>query len=573
MIFELRIGWASHQTYIRAFLDDFFSQQGVYTNISQTHEAIVIEADADDTAFAQALATLESVLPYSFFMGSVTHRVKEGSFVCRSNQPKASPPLNLGLCPRCETTLRQSRDALKHCDFCGPRYTLSLMGARPVIDDAYIRRAADALLGGASVYLDTLFGVRTLSLPEHAQGEGYLLYGALEHLGRDFALTADERAALLSIERPLMQLATQSEAMQERFGNVLWVKCVDEAVGMLLFDALEGVDALWCSNARASLHVSFAPHIPTQKELHVALYQEVRLIIKGERVWTPCAVQRPHDTLIYTDTLCAVREGEAHRIDATERFTQAKTSKVLMLEGSLEVPPHANTQTFSAAQGALRAALWTHGFSGQSSVGLYFEGDDLSFYFDNTLHVTQVIPSIAFEPQMLIERLRSLREGSNRLMARLEHEDGALWAILQRIEQEGLGLFDAAALVCGLADARALEREALKFSGKGGIKVDCTLGEDHRFHPYALLGSLLSYRVAEVDRVLLCYSLYESLADYAASTLLELKSRAKAAHIVLTGASGAQASFFSRLHSKCAPLYAKGVPIGSDSAVLGALTL
>lgn len=571
MIFELSIGWSSHQHYIRDFLEDYFASLHVSANVTQTSGAINIEADAKDAAFADALGTLESVLPYSFFMGAVTHRSKEGSFTCKPKRTKAPLPLNLGLCPRCEKQLRQSRDALTHCAFCGPRYSLSLPDAPPLIDEAYIRSAAEALKALKRVGLGTLFGERHLSLMERSEGDGYLLYGRPEHLGRDFALTAEERAALLSIERPLMQLATQSEAMQERFGGAVWVKCVDEAVGMLLFDALEGVDALWCSRAEAEVHVNFAPPISAQKELRVALYKEARLMIEGERVWTPCMMERPHDTLIYTPTLCAVREGEAHRIDATERFEAAKTTKVLVLEGSECTLEHSNMKPFKVAHATLRAVGATHGFLGQSAVGLYFEGDELSFHFDNGVHVTQVVPSIGFEPQHLIERLRTLREGSDRLVARLERENDALWAVLTRIEQERLGLFDAAALVCGCPDAHALGREALKFGGKGGTKVDCTLGEDHRFHPYAFLSSLLSYRLAGVERVMLSYSLYESLADYAAATLLELKTRAKATHIIMSGASCAQASFFSRLTSKCTPLYAKGVPIGSDSAVLGAL--
>jgi hydrogenase maturation factor HypF (carbamoyltransferase family) len=222
------------------------------------------------------------------------------------------------------------------------------------------------------------------------------------------------------------------------------------------------------------------------------------------------------------------------------------------------------------------AVLGENALRGKSAVGAYFD-ETVSFLYTKGDHITRVVPSEPFEPANLIERIGSLREGSDRLIENLRVRHPLVYDILQTIEGSSCDLFEAAAMIMELKDpgVKALMKEALKFAGKGGVQIDTKL-RDNRFDTIAFLASIISYRVADVSTSLLCYSIFESLGDYFSDILTELKNRSKADHIVLCGSGFANQSLYSRIarNLKNTPLVlSRSFPIGRENGVVGGIYL
>jgi hydrogenase maturation factor HypF (carbamoyltransferase family) len=122
---------------------------------------------------------------------------------------------------------------------------------------------------------------------------------------------------------------------------------------------------------------------------------------------------------------------------------------------------------------------------------------------------------------------------------------------------------------------RGVTREALKFIGKGGLQLD-TRVKDNRFDHTAFLSSIVSYQLADVDTVILSYSIFESFGDYFNELLQEIKGKTKAEHIILCGSHFANQSLFSRILrnlKQTPPLMNINYPIGKENAVVGGVYL
>jgi len=158
-------------------------------------------------------------------------------------------------------------------------------------------------------------------------------------------------------------------------------------------------------------------------------------------------------------------------------------------------------------------------------------------------------------------------------MVNVEKNHTQLYALLLKIEQSNVNLFEAAAIILGLEEEsfEGVMKEALKFIGKGGLQID-TKVEDNRFNHVAFLASIISYRLAGVDSVYLSYSIFESFGDYFSELLTEIKSKTKATEIVLCGSYFASQSLFSRLQrnlKNTPPLLNMSYPIGKENCVVG----
>lgn len=444
--------------------------------------------------------------------------------------------------------------------------------------------SAKALSEGKSVLMKTTFGWRRFYVPtaQNVSEASVLLHCNHKDLMDDLSLTKQEIEAFFSLEKPMLKVAVQAEGLKAIFGNVTRCKIPDEAFTLLLSRELNALHIDYVAfescgeGSEADYRVGFDLPLAVQSEMECFIGGEARFVKAGERVSFPARVASAVDTLSVTENLVAVKQGETHTISRMEHFEGATASKMNLLEGCESVAEHSNTHAFSTAQGAMRGALASHGLTGRA-VGVYFEGDRVDFLHFNGTHLTHVVPSIAFEPGRLIETLASLREGSDRLIANIDKNHPDFYAVLRWIETGELSLFDAAAAVIGLKGHGfdAIDNQALQFMGKGGTQIDTAMG-DTRFNPYAMLASLISYKMADVEPIMLSYSLFESLGDYFVDILTQLQEKAKAEHIVLCGAQIGQTSLYSRIMQKMKghpPLVNRSFPIGSEGAVVGGIYL
>jgi hydrogenase maturation protein HypF len=636
----LEIGFVSHQNYIAGYLESFFEEQKISVNVSRIGTTVLVEADENDPRLERAIHALNEQMPYSLFMTSVSHRFSQTPFQrFRKNHP-TTLPLNLGICPRCTAEMLDPGSRRYYYPFCSCRqcgaqyafferypYTRANTGLRfmqpcpeceaelkanpfrrdyaqischkcgiPLkmshngkvlyADDAesykrLFEAAAEAVAEGETLVMKTTFGYRRFHLAkaENISAASILLHINSHTLMQDLSLAKQEIESLYSLEKPLLKTAVQSESLRGLFGDFVLCKVPDEAFTILLCKELEALHVDYIAyeeSEEGDLHVGFDLPMISQSDMRLFIDADARFVRSGERVSFPAEITTPVDTLSVTDNLVAIKSGRNHLIDRMEHFEGATAAKMNLLEGCESGIEHSNIHPFGAAQGALMSVLASHKLK-ESAVGVYFEGDAMEFLYFNGENTVTLVPSVPFEPGRLIEKLTTLREGSDRLVTNLAMKRPELYAELKRIEEENPPLFDVVSAIVGLHEDGfdALDDAALKFVGKGGTKVDTTFG-DTRFNPYALIASLISYKMADVDPVLLSYSLFESLGDYFVDILTQLQNRSKAVHVVLCGEQIAQSSLYGRITEKIRtpkPLVNRSFPVGKEGSVVGGIYL
>jgi len=637
MALILEIGFASHQRYVEEYLRAFFDDAGVVVNVSRIAETILVETDESHPQLEAALNALNEQMPYSCFMTGVSHRISEAPFQQFDATPRIPVALNLGVCARCtkemldpgsrryyypftacrhcgsqyaffegypyeraHTSWRalppcaacetESQNnpyrrgfALIGCEACGPKLAASEPTGTGAQRKARFEAAARQIASGGAAVIRTTFGYRRFYRPgEGAAAEGaVLLHLNAKSLMQHCSLTRQEIEALYSMERPMLKVALQDETLRSAFGAFALCKVPDEGFTVLLaHELLEcGIDyvAFEPCDASADAAIAFGETLYTQSEMRLFVAGErTRMVVSGERVSFPAQFDTPVDTLSMTPALVAIKEGRTHRVDRMEHFEGATASKMNVLEGFEPEIAHSNTRFFAADEGAFAAAMVSNRIR-SNAVGVYFEGDTVSFLYAKNTHPGRVVPAVAFEPEKLIATLASLREGSQRMVENLQRSRPELYALLQQIETGRMGFFDAVAAVIGTEKPGfdGVDSEALKFMGKGGTQVDTVLG-DSRFNPYACIASLISYKMAGVEPVMLAYSLFESLGDYFVDILTQLIGKTRAEHVVLCGAGMAQASLYGRITQKMkqpAAVLNRSFPVGSQSAVVGGIYL
>jgi hydrogenase maturation factor HypF (carbamoyltransferase family) len=255
-----------------------------------------------------------------------------------------------------------------------------------------------------------------------------------------------------------------------------------------------------------------------------------------------------------------------------ERFESASAFKVNQLESETPAVESSNFHPIAEDEASFMSVIAEHNKFGIKAVGAYFEGEPSFLYYDGK-KVIRVVPPKHFSSVGLIDAMATLREGSDRLMVNVRNNHTELYALLLKIEQSNVNLFEATAMILGLEEEsfEGVMKEALKFIGKGGLQID-TKVEDNRFNHVAFLASIISYRLAGVDSVYLSYSIFESFGDYFSELLSEIKSKTKATEIVLCGSYFASQSLFSRLQrnlKNTPPLLNMSYPIGKENCVVG----
>jgi len=192
--------------------------------------------------------------------------------------------------------------------------------------------------------------------------------------------------------------------------------------------------------------------------------------------------------------------------------------------------------------------------------------------------VIRVVPPMAFEAADMLEKIGTLREGSDRLVENFRTKMPETFAKMMALQSGAtVSLFDAASVILGLEEPgfSGLNSAALQFIGKGGLQID-THVKDNRFDHTAFLASLISYRLAGVDAVLIAYSIFESFGDYFSDLMQEIRGKTKAEHYILCGSHFGQQSLFSRMQRNLKltpPLMNVNYPVGRENAVVGCVYL
>ena len=443
--------------------------------------------------------------------------------------------------------------------------------------------SAKAITKGKSVLMKTMHGYRKFFLPQEGSvpSRSIVMMTDANRLNTHLMLVPQEFHALLSIERPLLRVATKSDALKALFGSSVYVKYADDGMSMLLAKSLmqsgvEYVAYVECdADAEADFLVDFDLPITPQRDTTLFINQDTHLFVRGERIVYPCYSDNPKGVISVAHHLAAVKTEEQTIIDTLEHFETAQTPQIYVLEDEPFESDHSHEVRFPQWRASMLSVLAEHGKLGEKAIGVHFDGQ-LYFLYYNGKEVINAVPPIAFESDHLWEKIGTLREGSDRLVENYKKHYPKTWERLESLEGD-MDIFKVTAITLGLEEEslEGISAEALSFLGKWGLQID-TRVKDNRFDNYAFLSSIMSYQLAGVESSYLCYSMYESFGDYIGEIVPQIVEKVGTRRVVLSGETFANQALYARIQrtiGQYKPLMNRKLPIGKENAVYGALYL
>ena len=642
MAFVLEIDIYSSQEYIKNYIVSITREYGVLAQIFQKENTIFCSFASNDENLKACLEAIEQRLPASCFLRgtkqyetdtnpqtlpsfkqiyplslglcpacqkemfdpssrryyypftSCSHCGAQHSFLSEYPFERKNSALKFfQMCATCKeeterTGIRENHQ-LNSCHTCGiPVRVLSKSSERYANDAGsfltMFEVAAKAIVDKKRVLIKTTFGYRLFYLKDFANAESILLMINAQKITHYLSLINAEFNALLSIERPLLHVTISDEELKSQLkANTAYVKYPDDGFSILLSTQLQKLGVDYCAyeradaNSRADIIIDYDLEIEAQSDMRLFLNKDISFIAEGERVSFPSLLHVKRDVLSVAHKYVNVQIDEGMLLDKMEYFDSVKVQRAVVLAKEADEVFHDSQKEMAQDEASFMSVIVEYKLFGKKCVGAHFDEEPSFLYYD-AKKVMRIVPPKEFDAHDLLEKMASLREGSDRLVENIKVKLPSIYEkLLMLEEQKSITLFESVATLLGLEDTtmRGVTKEAMKFIGKGGIQID-THVKDNRFDHIAFLSSIVSYQLAGVNRTIICYSLFESLGDYFSELIHELQSKTKAQHIVLCGSHFANQSLFSRVQRnfKNTPLLMnKSYPIGKENAVVGGIYL
>jgi len=641
MYFIFEIEFFSDKNYLSQLILAYAKQEQMKIDVIQSNDKIIMVFDKEDEQLETFLHKLEENIPASLFLGKGKHYFSDEKPTLLPIRDMQLP-VNLAPCPSCQKEMfdvssRRYYYPFTSCNHCGSqqpflmkhpytranssmkflvpcascveeRQQYTLRKEYPLIscidcgitlrmqdkesehlanDKGTYRKLFEvcgrAINSGETVLMKTIHGYRKFFKPTQqiTTAESILLMADSNGFNTHLMMVPQEFNALLSIERPLLRVATKSDEIKTLYGSSALVKYPDDGMTMLLARELINAGVTYISyiecdeDEEADFLVDFDLPIHPQKDTRLFINQDTKLFISGERLLFPTKVYNQKNIVTVAHDLAAVKVGDSHIIDSFEVFDEVTADALRVVEDEDFESTHHNEQRFTQWNASMLSVLAEHGKIGQKAVGVHFDGN-LNFLYYNGKNVINAVPPIPFESDNLWEKIATLREGSDRLVKNYKKAYPEVFERLDTLSGD-MDIFQVTAIALGLEDEsfEGISAQALSFLGKGGLQID-TRVKDNRFDNYAFLTSIMSYQLGDVENNFMCYSIYESFGDYIGEIVPQLMEKTKATVITLTGETFANQSLYGRIQRTLGsknPLMNKNFPIGKENAVYGALYL
>ena len=183
------------------------------------------------------------------------------------------------------------------------------------------------------------------------------------------------------------------------------------------------------------------------------------------------------------------------------------------------------------------------------AIGAYLSrSHGVSFPVATATGVQKAIAFEPFDPAAVIEAM--MTDPTRRRL--LENFTRGFPEVAHRLSESlDADLFQALGIVLELNDPgfESLSDSSLEFHGNGGLKIDMNFTEEG-FDYAAMLGSVMSFRLAGAEPHYLAYSIFEAYGDMTVSVLGQLKRKFKIDSFLLMGDLFANSVLFSRILSK-----------------------
>ena len=639
MAFVLELETSFTQKYIKNYIVTIIRRFGINAKLTQTPSKIICAFTSEHEKLQECLEAIAQELPASLFLrGSKSYETDEE--IESLPEIENEFPLNLGLCPSCQkemfevssrryyypfsscsccggnhsfvTAYPYKREnssfkfitpchvcqeeeqsvglkethAINSCHECGVPVRLVNKTTQRYANDAGSFRtmfevAAKAINDDKKLLMKTTFGYRLLYKTNQMQKNSILMMINASKITDYLSLIAEEFQALLSLERPVLNVTIKDERLKKQLASTSsYTKYPDDGFSILLGAELQklGVDFIAYEEAdesyEADLLMDYDLEVRSQSDMRVFLNKDDVFIAEGERVSFPSHRFQEKSLLSIVHNNVGLPYKKRMLFDSMEKFYSTRVDKVNVIEGTTE-QFHSRQFSFMQDKASFMSVIAEHNAFGSRCIGAYFEEIPSFLYYDGK-NVIRIVPPKDFNASSLIGDISKLREGSDRLIVNLQEKMPNVYANLLALEkQEDAKLFDAVAILLGLNDRsmKGVVKEAMKFVGKGGIQID-THVKDNRFDNIAFLASIISYQLGGVSNTILSYSIFESFGDYFSEIIGELKAKTKAEEIILCGTHFANQSLFSRMQRNLKltpPLMNINYPIGKENSVVGGI--
>jgi hydrogenase maturation factor HypF (carbamoyltransferase family) len=641
MAFVLEIETSFTQKYIKNYIVAIIRRFNINATVEQDRSKIVCSFSSQHEKLQECLESIAQELPASIFLKS-SKSYENDQEPDTLPEIENEYPLNLALCPSCQKEMfdvssRRYYYPFTSCSCCGGNHSfvtsypykrqnssfkfltpckncqdeqnsvgfkekhelnschdcavpvrlVNRSSERYANDPGSFRTmfevAAKAINDNKKLLVKTTFGYRVFYKADKLNNNSILLMINASKITDHLSLITEEYQALLSIERPVLNVTVKNEKLKELLGvNTSYVKYPDEGFSILLCTELQklGIDYIAYEesdeNYESDLLMDYDLEIRPQTDIRVFLNKDDLFIAEGERVSFPSHDFNAKSMVSVADNFVGLPKDTKMLFENMENFDSISVDKANVLLGTKE-QYHTKQKIFLPDEASFISVIAEHNAFDKRCVGAYFDEEPSFLYYDGK-NVLRIVPPKEFDGSKIIEDIENLRDGSDRLIQNLQKNKPEIYAKLLELQnRENVKLFEAVAILLGIEDEsmRGVTKEAMKFVGKGGIQIDTNV-TDNRFDHNAFLASIISYQLAGVSRAILSYSIFESFGDYFNDIIQELKSKTKATEIVLCGTHFANQSLFSRMQRNLKmspPLMNKSYPIGKENAVVGGVFL
>lgn len=196
----------------------------------------------------------------------------------------------------------------------------------------------------------------------------------------------------------------------------------------------------------------------------------------------------------------------------------------------------------------------------QKKVGVYLsQKGEVCFLYHDQKESKKLFSFSPFDAQAVLYEMQE-NETQQRL---LEHFFAKYPSIATKLDHnKKLGIFEffATLLDLDLQTYDALSESSLLFYGNGGLKIDMNFSDGNFDYP-AMVGSFMSFKLADTPTHYLAYSLFEAFGDMVIATLMQLRSKYNAEQFVMMGSMFENSVLYSRILSRFSqynPYFSKG---------------
>jgi len=641
MYFILDLDFSSNKSYIKSLIIATAKSLSCNVRVYQDSKKIYIIAKEDTPNLDTFLKELEINLPASIFLEKSSHyfskelpKIDEISSI--------TLPLNIALCPNCQKEMFDISSnryyyPFTSCNSCGGGHSFLIKypykrentlfnfftpcssckeelksnpfrenyplisciecGVALCMRDKKSERFANskgeykrlfevatkALSKGKTILVKTINGYRKFYKisKEHINSKTILMVTNANRLNYHFMLIPQEFNTLLSIERPLLRVATKSNEIKEFFKYNTLVKYPDEGMSILLAKELLnlGFDYIGYEEAKESVDadflIDFNLPLTFQKDCQLFVNQDVKLFIDGKRVIFPMEVKNLKKVPIVANNNIVANVEEKDIIDLIELFDIKEPKEYYLQKEDRRVFNTTRVREFDSYKASTLSVIAQNSALKRKVIGISFE-DNLRFLYYNGSKIVDVLSPSKFKSSNILSQIRLLREGSDRLVENFKAKFPKVYNRLMNLDGNE-DIFRVIAIILELKQESldGISSESLGFLGKGGVQIDMKL-KDSKFDYAALLASIMSYKIAGVENSLICYSLYESFGDYIGEIVPQIAQKVDTKDVAISGVAFANQPLFARVKRNLALydiLLNKNLPLSKESSIYGAIYL